>query len=270
MKHVLTIAGSDPSGGAGIQADLKTMCAHGVYGMSVIAAVTVQNTKKVYDVQDIAPHIVAGQMDAIYTDIPVHAVKIGMVSNTGLIDTIKTKLLEHNAKNIVVDPVMVSKSGYRLLKEEAEQSIQQLCMIADIITPNIPEAEILAGMKIDSNQDMYDAAERIIALGANNVLIKGGHRSGDADDLLYTAKGDILWFPSPRIDTKHTHGTGCTLSSAITCNLAAGMLMPHAVSAAKAYITTAIKNGLNVGHGVGPVGHLVQLYKDAGMQVELS
>lgn len=270
MKHVLTIAGSDPSGGAGIQADLKTMCAHGVYGMSVIAAVTVQNTKKVYDVQDIAPHIVAGQIDAIYTDISVHAVKIGMVSNTTLIDTIRSKLVEYGAQNIVVDPVMVSKSGYRLLKEEAEGSIKSLCTIADIVTPNIPEAEILSGMQIHSNQDMYAAAERIVSLGAKNVLIKGGHRDGDADDLLYTAKGDILWFPSPRINTKHTHGTGCTLSSAIACNLATGMLMPHAVSAAKAYITIAIKNGLDIGHGVGPVGHLVQLYEDVGMEVTLS
>lgn len=266
MKHVLTVAGSDPSGGAGIQADLKTMCALGVYGMSVITAVTVQNTRKVYDVQEIDPRIVAGQMDAVFEDIRVDAVKIGMVSDEKIIGTIREQLLRHGAKRIVADPVMVSKSGYRLLRKEAEAAMAGLVEIADVVTPNIPEAELLTGLEIRSPWEMEEAARRIRGMGAKNVLVKGGHLPGDANDLLLTEEGEF-WLPGPRIPTKNTHGTGCTLSSAIACGLARGYPVRRAVQEAKTYITQAIWDSLSIGQGVGPLGHMVQLYRDAGLAV---
>lgn len=267
MKNVLSIAGSDPSGGAGIQADLKTMCALGVYGMSAITAVTVQNTQKVYDVQEIAAHIVAGQIEAVFTDIRVDAVKVGMVSSAEIIRIIRDNLVKFAAKNIVVDPVMVSKSGYRLLREDAAQAVRELVAIADIVTPNIPEAELLAEMEISDEAGMRVAARRIAALGAKQVLIKGGHRIGeDASDLLY-AGGEFLLLPAKRIPTKDTHGTGCTLSSAIASRLALGDTMEQAVRAAKEYITRAIQDAYAVGQGVGPVGHLAELYRRAKMEV---
>ena len=267
MKNVLTIAGSDPSGGAGIQADLKTMCAHGVYGMSVITAITVQNTCKVFDTQDISPEIVAAQIDAVFNDIPVHAVKIGMVSDVRIIRAIRERLLFHDAKNIVVDPVMVSKSGYRLLRQEAELTMRELIAVADLITPNIPEAELLAGKIINTQADMEDTAHTLIENGAKAVLIKGGHLKDNANDLLLTANG-ITWLTSTRIPTKNTHGTGCTLSSAIVCGLAGGKELEQAVLTAKEYITQAIRDSLSIGKGVGPLGHMHQLYRKAGMLLE--
>ncbi|MDR1277290.1 MAG: bifunctional hydroxymethylpyrimidine kinase/phosphomethylpyrimidine kinase [Treponema sp.] len=265
MKNVLTIAGSDCSGGAGIQADLKTMCALGVYGMSAITAVTVQNTQGVYGVQEIDTAIVDGQIRAVFEDIRVDAVKVGMVSSAGIIRTIRERLLALGAKNIVVDPVMVSKSGYSLLRKEAEQAIHELTEIADVVTPNIPEAEILAGFSITTEEDMRQAAERIAAGGAKNVLIKGGHRvAEDAGDLLLAA-GKFIFLRVDWIDTKNTHGTGCTLSSAIASRLALGDTVEEAVRAAKAYITQAIADSYSVGKGVGPVGHLAALYRKAGM-----
>lgn len=265
MKNVLTIAGSDPSGGAGIQADLKTMCAMGVYGMTVITAVTVQNTQAVYDVQEITPSIVEGQMRAIYDDIPVDAVKIGMVSNSEIIRTIRRVLLEYNARNIVLDPVMVSKSGYRLLRPEAVAAVKELVSIAHIVTPNLPEAELLCGFSISTEADMRRAAQTIAAMGAKNVLVKGGHRVGDdAGDLLLTPNGFRL-LPAKRIDTANTHGTGCTLSSAIASGLAKGKSMEEAVQTAKEYITQAIADSFRLGKGVGPVGHLTALYRKAGI-----
>ncbi len=255
MKHVLTIAGSDPSGGAGIQADLKTMCAFGVYGMSVITAVTVQNTQKVYDVQEITPEIVAGQIDAVFEDIDVHAVKIGMVSDAGIIRVILERLKKHGAKNIVVDPVMVSKSGYRLLRSEAESAVLELAAIADVVTPNIPEAEIMTGVKITDEAGMEKAAGIILSAGAKAALVKGGHlASGSADDLLMTQTGRVF-YRAQRIDTKNTHGTGCTLSSAIACMLAEGESVKTAVEKAKEYVTGAIKNALDIGSGCGPLNH---------------
>lgn len=263
MKHVLTIAGSDCSGGAGIQADLKTMCALGVYGMSVITAVTVQNTQKVYDVQEIDPAIVAGQIDAVFGDIAVDAVKIGMVSDSAIIEVIWEKLLQHGARNIVVDPVMVSKSGYRLLRREAEAAMEKLISIADLVTPNIPEARLLTGCALQTEGDIEKAARDIQEMGAKNVLVKGGHLEGDAKDLLLTPK-ESLWLCAARIPTKNTHGTGCTLSAAIACGLARGDTAAQAVQSAKAYVTHAIEDSLNIGHGAGPLGHLTQLYRDAG------
>jgi hydroxymethylpyrimidine/phosphomethylpyrimidine kinase len=267
MKNVLTIAGSDSSGGAGIQADLKTMCALGVYGMSVITAVTAQNTQGVYGVQEIDTAMVDGQIRAVFADIRVDAVKVGMVSSAGIIGTIRERLLALGAKNIVIDPVMVSKSGYSLLRAEAVPAILSLTEIADVATPNIPEAEILSGLSIRSEEDMRRAAEIITEGGAKNVLIKGGHRlEGGAGDLLL-AGGKFAFLRAERIDTKNTHGTGCTLSSAIACRLALGDTVEEAVRAAKAYITAAIADSYGVGKGAGPVGHLAALYRRAGMEV---
>jgi hydroxymethylpyrimidine/phosphomethylpyrimidine kinase len=279
MKNVLSIAGSDSSGGAGIQADLKTMCALGVYGMTVITALTAQNTQRVYKVLEIESGMVAAQLEAVFTDIRVDAVKVGMVSSVEIIQTIRECLLRFNAKNIVIDPVMVAKSGDPLLRPEAEQAVRDFTALADILTPNIPEAEILSGMQIHTKDDMLLAAEKITALGGGsrgpkNVLVKGGHRLGtDAEDLFYSAgmapgTGRVLWLPEKRIETRHTHGTGCTLSSAIACRLALGDSPEAAVRSAKKYITQAITDFYAVGKGNGPVGHLTDLYRRAGLEVK--
>ncbi|MDR1573747.1 MAG: bifunctional hydroxymethylpyrimidine kinase/phosphomethylpyrimidine kinase [Clostridiales Family XIII bacterium] len=264
MKNVLSIAGSDPSGGAGIQADLKTMCALGVYGMAAITAVTVQNTQAVYDVQEIDASIVAGQIKAVFDDIRVDAVKVGMASSAPIIRAIHAGLTTFRAQNIVVDPVMVSKSGYRILREDAVAALCDLVAIADVVTPNIPEAEILCGFPIETEADMRRAAEAIAALGARNVLVKGGHRAGeDASDLLF-ADGVFTFLRTARIDTENTHGTGCTLSSAIASRLAHGDGAETAVRAAKDYITQAIADAYAVGAGMGPVGHMAALYRLIG------
>jgi hydroxymethylpyrimidine/phosphomethylpyrimidine kinase len=267
MKNVLTIAGSDSSGGAGIQADLKTMCALGVYGMSVITAVTAQNTQGVYGVQEIEAPMVDRQIRAVFEDIRVDAVKVGMVSGVEIIRTIREGLLALGAKNIVVDPVMVSKSGYSLLREEAVPAIRGLTEIADMVTPNIPEAEILAGIPIKTEDDMRRAAGIIAEGGAKNVLIQGGHRAGDDAGDLLLAGGEFVFLRAGRIDTKNTHGTGCTLSAAIASRLALGDTAEAAVRAAKDYITQAIIDSYGVGKGAGPVGHLTALYRRAGMEI---
>jgi hydroxymethylpyrimidine/phosphomethylpyrimidine kinase len=271
MKYVLTIAGSDSGGGAGIQADLKTMCALGVYGMSVITAVTAQNTRGVYGVQEIEPDMVAAQIEAVFTDIRVDAVKIGMVSSAEIIRTVRDCLLRFKAQNIVIDPVMVAKSGDPLLRPEAEQAVRDFTALADMLTPNIPEAEILSGLKICTEDDMLRAAEKIAVLGGGSggprhLLIKGGHLPGTgAEDLFYSG-GRAVWLPAKRIETRHTHGTGCTLSSAIACRLALGDSPEAAVRAAKDYITQAIIDSYDLGKGTGPVGHLSALYRRAGME----
>lgn len=264
MKKVLTIAGSDSCGGAGIQADLKTMSSLGVYGMSVITAVTAQNTVGVQNVMDVTNELVEAQIKSIFDDINVDAVKIGMVSNSTTISIIKTLLKEYKAKNIVLDPVMVSKSGYFLLKPEAEQAIKELVSIADVVTPNIPEAEVLTGLRIENEEQMKEAAWKIKALGAKNVLVKGGHRCNDSNDILLSGE-NFITLKGHRIETKNTHGTGCTLSSAIASNLAKGNSVKDAVLLSKEYITKAIENSFSIGHGVGPVGHLIELYKKAGV-----
>ncbi|AEB76670.1 bifunctional hydroxymethylpyrimidine kinase/phosphomethylpyrimidine kinase [Clostridium botulinum] len=264
MKNVLTIAGSDSCGGAGIQADLKTMSALGVYGMSVISAVTAQNTKGVTAVQEISKEIVEAQIRAIFDDIKVDAVKIGMVSNSEIIKTIKDLLLEYKIKNIVLDPVMISKSGYYLLKPEAINALKDLIKISDIVTPNIPEAEELTGMKITCEEEMKQAAIIIKECGVKNVLIKGGHRCNDSTDILYY-DGQFLALEGKRIDTINTHGTGCTLSSAIASYIAKGYSINESVKLSKDYITLAINNSFSIGHGVGPVGHFIDLYKKADL-----
>jgi hydroxymethylpyrimidine/phosphomethylpyrimidine kinase len=268
MKKALTIAGSDSSGGAGIQADLKTFSAHGVFGMSVITAVTAQNTQGVFAVQDIDPEVIRKQIEAIFDDIPVDAMKIGMVSQIDTINVIGSTLKKYNPKHIVLDPVMISKSGCHLLQPEARDAlIRVLLPIATIVTPNIPEAEVLTGMKIESLKDMESASKRILAMGPKNVLLKGGHSLGDATDILLSDTG-MKRLVAKRINTNNTHGTGCTLSAAIASNLAKGYCVEDAVEKAKAYITMAITHSFPIGNGVGPTHHFYELYKKAGMNNE--
>ncbi len=265
MKHVLTIAGSDTCGGAGIQADLKTFSAQGTYGMSVITAVTVQNTQGVFGCQDISPDIIQGQMDAIFSDIRVDAVKIGMVSQIKTIHAVADKLEEYQPQNVVVDPVMISKSGFDLMKPEAKEAlIRRLIPLAYVITPNLPEAEVITGMKIRDISSMECAARAIYEMGAKHVLIKGGHLEDSATDILFDGY-EMIPFTSERICTKNTHGTGCTLSSAIAANLAKGQTVHQAVEHAKQYITLAIQHSLDIGKGVGPTHHFYELYQKAGI-----
>lgn len=264
MKHLLTIAGSDSSGGAGIQADLKTFAAHGTFGMSVITAVTAQNTCGVTLVQNIDIDVVRAQIEAVFDDIRVDAVKIGMVSQPEIIETIAACLKKYAPKIIVVDPVMISKSGYPLLAPEACATlIKELLPLATLVTPNLPEAEAITGMHVTTREEMRPVAEKIIALGAKAVLVKGGHLDETADDLLFDGAKEV-WFPGARIETKNTHGTGCTLSSSLAANLAKGMSMEEAVAASKSYVTEAIAHGLELGSGCGPTHHFVDLYRKAG------
>ena len=259
MKKVLTIAGSDCSGGAGIQADIKTITAHKLYAMSVITALTAQNTTGVYGVQEATPEFVSQQLDCVFTDIVPDAVKIGMVSNPAIIEVISGKLIEYGAKNIVADPVMVSTSGSKLISDNATESlITRLLPLAAVITPNLQEAEHLAGFPIETDEDMLKAAKAISEKIQTNVLIKGGHLQATADDLLY-ADGTAHWFQAPRIDNPNTHGTGCTLSSAIACNLAMGYSMEESIRNAKEYITGALKDGLDLGKGSGPLNHCYKM-----------
>ncbi|MBQ9634879.1 MAG: bifunctional hydroxymethylpyrimidine kinase/phosphomethylpyrimidine kinase [Acidaminococcaceae bacterium] len=266
MKHLLTIAGSDSSGGAGIQADLKTFAAHGVFGMSVITAVTAQNTCGVTLVQDMTPEMITAQIDAVFSDIRVDGVKIGMVSRSESIHAIAEGLKKWRPPVVVLDPVMISKSGYPLLQPEACAAlIRELLPLATLLTPNLPEAEAICGFPIKTENEMEKAAANITALGAKAVLVKGGHLEGSsADDLLFDGTQG-LWLPGIRIQTGHTHGTGCTLSSALAANLAKGLSLEEAVRAGKRYVTTAIEHGIALGKGHGPTHHFVDLYKKAGM-----
>lgn len=259
MKKVLTIAGSDCSGGAGIQADLKTIAAHKMYGMSAITALTAQNTTGVYGILESTPEFLANQLDCIFTDIFPDAVKIGMVSSAPLIRIIAQKLRQYAPKNIVVDPVMISTSGSKLLADDAAGELcQQLLPLATLLTPNLPEAEVLSGLRICSEEDMIAAAQKIAQIYPCAILVKGGHFGSSADDLLYIS-GECHWFRSARIQTKNTHGTGCTLSSAIACNLAAGDSLPDSVLHAKKYVGGALADGLNLGAGNGPLNHCYAL-----------
>lgn len=257
MKKVLTIAGSDCSGGAGIQADLKTITAHKMYGMSAVTSLTAQNTTGVYGISDVSEDFLAEQLECIFSDIFPDAVKIGMVSNAGLIKVIAEKLKKYSPSNIVLDPVMVSTSGSRLLRDDAQEALTELLMpLADVITPNIPEAEVLAGEKITKSRDMVETGKLIYdrLSGKTAVLIKGGHDLNTANDMLYVNGGSV-WFEGERIDNDNTHGTGCTLSSAIACNLAQGLDLMKAVEGAKKYISGALNYGLNLGKGSGPLNH---------------
>ncbi len=255
MKKILTIAGSDCSGGAGIQADIKTIVAHKMYAMSAITALTAQNTTGVYDVLNVPREFLNKEIHCIMKDIFPDAIKIGMVSSKEIIQEIVERLLEYKAKNIVVDPVMISTSGSRLLSEDAmEALITKLLPIADVITPNIPEAECICGFKILSKENMIKAAEKISKGYKGKVLIKGGHLENCADDLLYK-NGKITWYHEEKIDNSNTHGTGCTLSSSIACNLAAGYGIDESILRAKKYITGALRDNLNLGKGNGPLNH---------------
>ncbi len=266
MKKVLTIAGSDSSGGAGIQADLKTFSAHGVFGMSVITAVTAQNTQGVFAVQDITSDIIASQLDAVFSDIEVDAVKIGMVSQIETIKIIAEKLKQYKPEHIVVDPVMISKSGYDLLSPKAKEAlITELIPLATLLTPNLPEAEVITGRKIATIKEMEEAAIRIHSLGAKAVLVKGGHLEDDATDICFDGH-EFSYFKGEKIQTSNTHGTGCTLSSSIASNLANNLQLNDAIREAKNYITLAIQHSFSIGKGVGPVHHFYSLYKKAGKQ----
>lgn len=255
MKVALTIAGSDCSGGAGIQADIKTMTTNGVFAESVITALTAQNTTGVFGVFESSPEFVTQQLDAVFTDIYPDAVKIGMVSSAPIIKAIAEGLKKYEAKNIVIDPVMVSTSGSKLLQDDAISTLEEVLFpLATLLTPNIPEAEILSNIKINSADDMTKAAEIIGKKYNAAVLLKGGHSINDANDLLYS-NGESKWFSGKRIDNPNTHGTGCTLSSAIAANLAKGMTLDEAVESAKAYISGALAAMLDLGKGSGPMNH---------------
>ena len=255
MRTALTIAGSDSSGGAGIQADIKTMTANGVFAMSAITALTAQNTTGVTGIMEVSPEFLEEQIDCIFTDIRPDAVKIGMVSSSGLITAIADRLKEYHAENIVVDPVMVATSGAKLISDDAVATLKEkLLPIADILTPNIPQTEVLSGMEVKTEEDMVSAARKISEQYQCAVLVKGGHQLNDANDLLYR-NGECRWFYGKRIDNPNTHGTGCTLSSAIASNLAKGFPMDESVERAKEYISGALGAMLNLGRGSGPMNH---------------
>ncbi len=260
MVTALTIAGSDSSGGAGIQADIKTMTVHGVYAMSAITALTAQNTTGVSGIYEVSPEFLAKQLDSIFTDIPPHAVKVGMVSSAELVRVIAQKLREYGAKKIVVDPVMVSTSGSRLISEDAVETLgRELFPIADLLTPNIPEAEVLTGMSIRTPEEMEQAARRIGERFDCAVLCKGGHQVNSANDFLWQKSGGC-WFYGERIQNPNTHGTGCTLSSAIASNLAKGLTLEEAVKRAKQYLSGALSTMLDLGKGSGPLDHMFAIH----------
>lgn len=264
MKTVLTIAGSDSCGGAGIQADLKTFSALGAYGMSVITAVTAQNTMGVINVRELDVDIIRDQINCLFDDIKIDAVKVGMVSSIEIIDVIGECLKKNNAANIVVDPVMVSKSGYHLLREEAkDELVKVLFPLAEVVTPNLFEAELITGDKIENLAQMEAAAVKINCLGGMKVIVKGGHLTGDAIDVVYDGK-NFSYLKGTRIETKNTHGTGCTFSSAIAALLARGYTVAEAARQAKEYINGAIEHSFELGRGVGPTNHFYNLYQKAG------
>ena len=268
MKTALTIAGSDCSGGAGIQADLKTMTMNGVYAMSAITALTAQNTTGVTGIMEVTPDFLKQQIDMVFDDIYPDAVKIGMVSSCELIRVIADRLKFYDAANVVVDPVMVATSGSALMKNDAVQTlIDELLPLAVLVTPNIPEAEILSGLTIKTEEDMMTAVKHIGDTYNCSVLLKGGHSINDANDLLY-ANGKLMWFEGKRIDNPNTHGTGCTLSSAIAANLAKGFTLSESVKRAKDYISGALAAMLDLGKGSGPMNHAFDLQGEYAKEAE--
>jgi hydroxymethylpyrimidine/phosphomethylpyrimidine kinase len=261
VKTAMTIAGSDSGGGAGIQADLKTFSALGVYGTSAITAITAQNTQGVTRVLELPPDLVAAQIDAIVSDIGADAVKTGMLANSAIIEVVADRVRQHGLTNLVVDPVMVAKSGDHLLRQEAVTALRELLLpLALVVTPNIPEAEVLVGRKLEGPDELRRAAEEIGALGARHVVLKGGHRDGPAVDLYYDGRS-FHEFAAVRVDTSSTHGTGCTFASAIAAGLAKGSTVREAVAMAKAYITKALQSAYPVGHGHGPVHHFFRFWQ---------
>jgi hydroxymethylpyrimidine/phosphomethylpyrimidine kinase len=260
IAHALTIAGSDSGGGAGIQADLKTFAALGVYGSSVITAITAQNTVGVFAVQEIDTDVIAKQIDAVIDDIGAAGIKTGMLSSAAIIETVAGRLRHHGLQNLVVDPVMVAKSGDSLLRPEAVSVLRELLLpLATIVTPNLPEAETLTGRRVETQNDMRDAARAIADMGPRAVVVKGGHLAGAADDVLFDGSGFHV-LHAERVDTPHTHGTGCTFSAAITAGLARGRSVPDAVADAKAYLTRAIEQAYAIGRGHSPVHHFHALW----------
>ena len=265
MKNLLTIAGSDSSGGAGIQADLKAFSACGTYGMSVITALTAQNTQGVSAIHDVPAQFVVAQLEAVFSDIRVDGVKVGMLSRPDILEAVASFLKAHPTKVLVVDPVMVSKSGHHLLQPEAVELLSlRLLPLAGLVTPNLPEAVALTGLKIRTLAEMETAGKRLLQMGARAVLVKGGHRSEGASDVLVTAQGSVV-FSGERLDAKHTHGTGCSLSSACAALWAKTGNLEDSIRQAKAYVTEGIRFGLAVGKGIGPIHHFHGLYEKAGV-----
>lgn len=261
IPTAMTIAGSDSGGGAGIQADLKTFAALGVYGTSTLTAITAQNTIGVTGVHEIPTDIIAAQIEAVITDIGADAVKTGMLSSSAIVEVVAQELKRHRVEALVIDPVMVAKSGDPLLQKEAVEALRaELVPLAAVVTPNIPEAEVLTGLKITSQEDMRRAAEKIIQMGARGVVVKGGHLEGPASDLFYDGSR-FQEFTALRIDTKNTHGTGCTFASAIAAGLARGMNVIDSVAQAKEYVTEAIRHSFAIGQGHGPLSHFYKLWE---------
>ena len=261
IPKAMTIAGSDSGGGAGIQADLKTFAALGVYGASTLTAITAQNTVRVTAVHEIPTDVIGAQIDAVLSDIGADAVKTGMLSSSAIIECVVEALKKHGVQQLVVDPVMVAKSGDSLLREDAVDSLRtRLLPLAAVVTPNIPEAEALTEAKIVSDADVRRAAESIVAMGARSVVVKGGHREGPATDLFYDGS-DYREFTAPRFDTVNTHGTGCTFASAVAAGLARGMAVTEAVALAKDYVTEAIRSSFPIGQGHGPLNHFYKLWE---------
>ena len=262
MRSVLIIAGSDSSAGAGIQADLKTCAALGVYGMTAITALTAQNTTGVSAIHEVPPDFVAEQIDTVVEDIRPDAVKTGMLANAAIIEVVAAKMKEHALPFVVVDPVMVAKSGDRLLREDAVVALRKLLPLADVLTPNIPEAEDLLGHPMRTDEEVREAARELQSVGPRNVVVKGGHREGDtAIDILFDGRA-FHDFSSPRIETTSTHGTGCTFASAIAAFLARQETVPEAVQHAKEYLTEALRRAEPIGHGHGPVDHFSNLRRE--------
>ena len=267
MEAVLSIAGSDSSGGAGIQADIKTIAAHRLFAETAITALTAQNTLGVTGVLDVDPAFVAKQIDAVFEDIRPAAVKVGMVSSAAIIEAVADALERHAAANIVVDPVMVATSGAKLLRDDAIGTLKAaLLPLAEVVTPNIPEAEILSGLEIKGAEDMEAAARKISAEFGCAVLCKGGHQTNDANDLLCRPDGETRWFLGRRIDNPNTHGTGCTLSSAIAANLAKGFCLEDSVERAKTYLSGALAAMLDLGRGSGPMDHAFDIKPEYRME----
>ncbi|MEE0858220.1 MAG: bifunctional hydroxymethylpyrimidine kinase/phosphomethylpyrimidine kinase [Acutalibacteraceae bacterium] len=264
MKNCLTIAGSDCSGGAGIQADIKTFCANGVYAMSVITSVVAENTSRVLNVYDLPTQVIEQQIDAVFEDIEVDGVKIGMIKSCEIMNSVANKLIQYRPLNVVVDPVMSAKDNHSLMNQNALQTLKEKILpLTTMLTPNIPEAEMLTGISIKNTDDIYACAKIIYDTGAKNVLIKGGHSKYKPTDILYDGV-KFYEFTSERINTKNTHGTGCTLSSAITANLSKGLQAKDAVLNAKKYIYNTIKNSLEIGKGNGPLHHFYDYYNTKG------
>lgn len=262
IYKALTIAGSDSGAGAGIQADLKTFASLGVYGTSVITAITAQNTVGVTRVLDLPTELVAAQIDAVIKDIGTHALKTGMLSNAAIIEVVAAKIKEYHLENLVVDPVMVAKSGDLLLRRDAIEALRScLLPLAATVTPNLPEATELTGIQVSNEREIKEAAKRILGMGAKSVVVKGGHRKGPATDLFYDGK-KFRELKAPRVRTQNTHGTGCTFSAAIAANLAKGDSLEKAVLQAKRYITQAIRKGFAIGSGHSPVNHFYRFWKD--------